>query len=68
MKRSDFLKKLGIGIGVTIVTPKALAGMPVKRESIKPVIFKTRIISSYIKLDSVFIDDGLYCQYMNNLV
>jgi len=68
MKRSDFLKKLGIGIGVAIVAPKVLAGMPVKKESIKSVIFKTRAISSYIKLDSVFIDDGLYCQYMNNLV
>jgi len=30
MKRSDFLKKLGIGIGMAIVAPRAFAGTPTK--------------------------------------
>lgn len=38
MKRSDFLKKLGIGIGVAVVAPKALAGMPSKEEEKYTVI------------------------------
>jgi len=32
MKRSDFLKKLGIGIGVAIVAPRALASILAKEK------------------------------------
>ena len=34
MKRKDFLKRLGIGLGVAIVAPKVLAEMPGKEETI----------------------------------
>ena len=34
MKRSDFLKRLGIGLGAVVVAPKVLASMPAKEEDI----------------------------------
>ena len=37
MKRSDFLKRLGIGIGAVVVAPRVLAEMPAKEDK-----FKTR--------------------------
>ena len=33
MKRSDFLKRLGIGLGAVVVTPRVLANMPAKEET-----------------------------------
>jgi len=32
MKRSDFLKKIGMGIGMAIVAPKILAGTSIKED------------------------------------
>ena len=32
MKRSDFLKRLGIGLGAVVVAPRVLAEMPAKEE------------------------------------
>jgi len=34
MKRSDFLKRLGIGIGAVVVAPRVLAEMPAKEEKL----------------------------------
>ena len=34
MKRSDFLKRLGIGLGAVVVTPRVLAEMPAKEEKL----------------------------------
>ena len=34
MKRSDFLKRLGIGLGAVVVAPRVLAEMPAKEENI----------------------------------
>jgi hypothetical protein len=43
MKRSEFLKKLGIGLGVAIIAPQVLADMPAKEEivcDLKPTLVK----------------------------
>ena len=32
MKRSDFLKRLGIGLGAVVVAPQVLASMPAKED------------------------------------
>jgi len=42
MKRSDFLKKLGIGIGVAVVAPKALVGIPAKEKTVDDIIKSTQ--------------------------
>lgn len=36
MKRGEFLKKLGIGIGVAIVAPRVIEAMPAKEKIIYP--------------------------------
>jgi len=38
VKRSEFLKKLGLGIGVAIVAPKVIEAMPAKDDVIYPVL------------------------------
>ena len=40
MKRSDFLKRLGIGLGAVVVAPRVLAEMPAKEEDIPDDIKK----------------------------
>ena len=57
MKRSDFLKKLGIGLGVAIVAPQVLAGMPDKVETLKPVEYKPKKLSTNITVSDEFIGD-----------
>lgn len=66
MKRSDFLKRLGIGLGAVIVAPRVLAEMPAKEKKIFPKIttvgeldpmaFKPRRLSSNIKVSDEFIN------------
>ena len=36
MKRSDFLKRLGIGLGAVVVAPKVLVSMPAKEKNLYP--------------------------------
>ena len=73
MKRSDFLKKLGIGLGAVVVAPQVLAEMPTKEEDIPDDIkeelteafneapWKAKIISSHIGVSDEFYNE--YVKY-----
>jgi len=67
MKRSDFLKRLGIGLGTVVVAPQVLAGMPAKEEKIFPKIttageldpgvFEPKRIPTHVKVSTEFINE-----------
>ena len=62
MKRSDFLKRLGIGLGAVVVAPRVLAEMPAKE---KPA-FNTDLINKRIReypltKDECYLDVNWYC-------
>ena len=64
MKRSDFLKRLGIGLGAVVVAPRVLAEMPTKEEKkfpkvttageLDPIAFTPRRMSTHVKVSGEF--------------
>lgn len=35
MRRSDFLKRVGVGVGTALMAPKLLEGLPAREETIR---------------------------------
>lgn len=61
MKRSDFLKRLGIGIGVAVVAPQVLAEIPAKTTSTEGNGYNELIIDGRWKV--VRTQDGVECWF-----
>lgn len=49
MKRIDFLKKLGIGLGVAVIAPSVVANNATTEEKLTPLEFKPKSLSTNIK-------------------
>ena len=60
MKRSDFLKRLGIGIGAVVVAPRVLAEMPTKEEkltyTLNPNNYESKIREYPLTKDECYTD------------